>query len=140
MNKILAGIWTLFFCIVFTLGNAGAQIAFGPVSGDAEKGAHLYYDHGCYGCHGFNGIGKKNLANDVSGIMINEEVFLIYLRARADQNPVFPSSNMPNYSAESLPDENAKDIYAYIRTFKDDPPAVEDIPALKAILDGAKEQ
>lgn len=124
--------------IVLTLGNAGAQVAFGPVSGDADEGAQLYYDHGCYGCHGFNGIGKKNLANDVSGIMFSEEVFLAYLRARADQNPVFPSSNMPNYSAESLPDENAKDIYAYIRTFRDDPPALEDIPALQGILDDAQ--
>lgn len=140
MKKMFTGTLVLLSCIVFTLSNAGAQIVFGPVSGDVEKGAQLYYDHGCYGCHGFNGIGKKNLANDVSGIMISEEVFLVYLRARADQNPVFPSSNMPSYSAASLPNDNALDIYAYIRSFKDDPPEVEDIPALKAILDDAKEQ
>ena len=46
---------------------------------------------------------------------------------------------MPNYAQESLSDSDALDIYAYIRTFKDDPPAVEDIPALKAILDAAQE-
>ena len=45
---------------------------------------------------------------------------------------------MPNYPATSLPDSDALDIYAYIRTFRDDPPAVEDIPALKAILDAAE--
>jgi len=121
------------------LATAAAQVEFGPVSGSAEKGAQLYYDHGCYGCHGFSGIGRKNLANDVSGIMFSEEVFLAYLRARADLNPLFPTQNMPNYPAVSLSDDSAKDIYAYIRTFEDDPPDVDDIPTLKAILDAAQE-
>jgi hypothetical protein len=65
-------------------------------------------------------------------------LFLTYLRARADQNPMLPVQNMPYYPASSLPDGDALDIYAYIRTFRDDPPAVEDIPALKAILDAAE--
>ena len=124
-----------FVCLVAT---AGAQVAFGPITGNAEKGKPLYYDYGCYGCHGFNGIGRQNLANDVSGIMFNETVFLTYLRARADMNPLFPTQSMPNYTAESLSDEDAKDIYAYIRTFKDNPPEVEDIPALNAILQDAE--
>ena len=124
---------------VFFLATALAQSAFGPISGDAGKGKQLYYDYGCYGCHGFNGIGRQNLANDVSGVMFNEEVFLTYLRARADQNPLFPTQTMPNYAKESLSDEDALDIYAYIRTFRDDPPEVEDIPALKAILEAAEQ-
>jgi cytochrome c len=124
---------------VLILSTAGAQVAFGPVSGDAEKGKQSYYDYGCYGCHGFNGIGRHNLANDVSGIMFNETLYLTFLRARADQNPLFPIQNMPNYAEDSLSDKDALDIYAYIRTFKDDPPEVEEIPALKAILDAAKE-
>jgi len=126
-------------CSGMLLTTAGAQIEYGPATGNAENGKQLYYDHGCYGCHGFSGIGRKNLANDVSGIMFSEEVFLAYLRARADMNPLFPTQNMPNYPADSLPDDSAKDIYAFIRTFKDDPPEVEDIPALKAILDAAQE-
>ena len=134
INRMIA---LTFFSIVF-FGAAVAQVAMGPVSGDADKGKELYYAHGCYGCHGYNGIGRQNLANDVSGIMSNEQVFLIYLRAREDQNPLFPTQAMPNYAAVSLPDEQAKDIYAYIRTFKDDPPDVEDIPALKDILDAAE--
>lgn len=122
---------------VFLLTTAVAQVEFGPISGDAEQGKQSYYDYGCFGCHGYNGIGRHNLANDVSGIMFNEAVFLTYLRARADMNPLFPTQSMPNYSAESLSDEDAKNIYAYIRTFKDEPPAVEDIPALQGILDDA---
>lgn len=125
---------------VLLVATAGAQVAFGPISGDAKKGTQLYYDYGCYSCHGFNGIGRQNLANDVSGIMFNETVFLTYLRARAEMNPLFPTQSMPNYSADSLSDEDAKNIYAYIRTFKDEPPEVEDIPALKAILEDAEQK
>jgi len=125
---------------VIFLTSAGAQVAFGPVSGDAEKGTQLYYDYGCYECHGFNGIGRKNLANDVSGIMSNETVFLAFLRARSDMNPIFPTQSMPNYTSDSLSDEDAKDIYAYIRTFKDEPPEVDDIPVLKAILEDAEHE
>jgi mono/diheme cytochrome c family protein len=125
--------------VVLLLGTAAAQIAFGPISGDAGKGKQLYYDYGCYGCHGYGGIGRKNIANDVSGIMSREEIYLTFLRAREDMNPLFPTQSMPNYPANSLSDEDALDIYAYIRTFKDDPPATQDIPALKAILEAAEE-
>ena len=138
MMKLKNRYTALLAATVFVIGTAGAQVEFGPISGDAEKGKKAYYDYGCYGCHGFSGIGRQNLANDVSGIMFNETVYLTFLRARADQNPLFPTQSMPNYPAESLSDADALDIYAYIRTFKDDPPEVEDIPALKAILDAAK--
>ena len=107
-------------------------------SGDPDRGKQLYYDHSCYACHGYNGIGRRSLANNVSGLMINEEIFIIYLRARADQNPQFPTQTMPNYDESSLPDSEARDIYAYIRTLIDQPPAVAEIPALQGILDDAE--
>ena len=135
MNRMTVGVLSS----VFLLATAMAQVEFGPISGDADKGKQSYQDYGCFGCHGFNGIGRQNLANDVSGIMFNETVFLTYLRARADQNPLFPTQSMPNYSADSLSDEDAKNIYAYIRTFKDEPPALDDIPVLKGILDDAEQ-
>ena len=134
-DKLLMTVSGLLF-----LMTASAQVEFGPISGDAELGKTSYYDYGCYGCHGFGGIGRKNLANDVSGIMFREDIFLTYLRGRSELNPLFPTQSMPNYPADSLSDADALDIYAYIGTFKDDPPDVEDIPALKAILDGAKAQ
>lgn len=139
MKSIVKRLLVTLSCL-FVLMTASAQVEFGPISGDAEQGKQAYYDYGCYGCHGFGGIGRKNLANDVSGIMFREDIFLTYLRGRSELNPLFPTQNMPNYPADSLSDADALDIYAYIRTFKDDPPEVEDIPALKAILDGAKAQ
>ena len=135
---------------------AVAQVEFGPVTGDAENGRQLYYDHACYGCHAYTGIGRKRLmgsptgvfgveprevtyiANDSSGVLVNEQVFITFLRARSNMNPKFPTQSMPYYPESSLSDSDAKDIYAFIRTFEDDPPPVEDIPALKEILDDAK--
>ncbi len=117
---------------------AAAQVELGPITGDAENGKQLYYDHACYGCHGYQGIGRRNLANNVSGLMFNETVFIAYLRGRAELNPQFPTQNMPHYPASSLPDDAARDIYAYIRTFRDEPPEIEDIPALKSILEAAE--
>jgi len=121
-------------------GAVAAQGAFGPISGDVEKGKQLYYDHACYSCHGYQGIGRRNLTNDVSGIMSSEAVYLTFLRGRIDMNPLFPTQSMPNYPADSLADDDALDIYAYIRTFKDNPPEVDDIPALRLILEDAEQE
>ena len=46
---------------------------------------------------------------------------------------------MPNFSQASLSDKQAKDIYAYIRTFKSSAPDLKDIPTLNAIVDAAKQ-
>ncbi len=126
------GALILVIAILFTI----TEIS--QASGDPDRGKQLYYDHSCYACHGYNGIGRRSLANNVSGLMINEEIFIIYLRARADQNPQFPTQTMPNYDESSLPDAEARDIYADIRTLIDQPPAVAEIPALQGILDDAE--
>jgi hypothetical protein len=81
---------------------------------------------------------RVSIANRASGVLVTEDVFLIYLRARGEQNPEFSTQTMPHYPASSLSDEDARDIYAYILTFVDEPPAVEDIPALQDIVDDAQ--
>ena len=36
--------------------------------GDAARGKELYYDHGCYGCHGYNGeTGARDLVGTNTG-------------------------------------------------------------------------
>ena len=117
---------------------ATASLALAQGSGDAEKGKQLYFEHACYACHGFNGIGRHNIANRSSGVLVNEQVFLLYLRARGNQNPRFPAQTMPHYPASSLSDEDARHIYAHVLTFVDEPPAIEDIPALNTIVEDAK--
>jgi cytochrome c553 len=115
-----------------------ASLAIAQESANLERGKQAYYDYACYACHGFQGIGRRNIANRASGILASEEVFLIYLRARGDHNPAISEQSMPHYPASSLPDDVARDIYAYILTFEDTPPPVEDIPALQGIIDDAE--
>lgn len=119
-------------------GPAAAQSSSqpGPVTGNAARGKQLYYEHTCYGCHGYNGqTGVRQLVG--SPLLANEETFITYLRLRADQAPVLPSTRMPNFPESSLSDADAKDIYAYVRTFELDAPDVDDVPALKAIVESA---
>jgi hypothetical protein len=59
-------------------------------------------------------------------------------RGRANRAPVQPSTAMPNYPAESLNDAQAKDIYAYIRSFTSRQPPVEKIPVMNQILEAAR--
>jgi len=112
---------------------AAAQDAPNP-----EIGKRLFYEHGCYGCHGFNGeTGARDLVGTGSPIIADEQTFITYLRLRADQAPVLPSTRMPNYPVEALSDEDARHIYAYIRTFELDAPAIDDVPVFRQILESA---
>lgn len=107
--------------------------------GNAARGKQLYYDHACYGCHGYNGqTGAHNLVGTGSPIVTNLDLFIAFLRLRADVAPVYPTTTMPNYAASTLSDADARDIFTYIQTFKLDAPNIDDVPALRAIWDAAK--
>lgn len=119
---------------------ADAPVAQGAVTsaGDATRGRQLFHDHGCYGCHGFNGnTGARDLVGTNSPLIADLATFTTFLRLRGDQAPLLPSTRMPNYPASALSDAQVRDIYAYVRTFKVDAPAVKDVPTLKAILESA---
>jgi mono/diheme cytochrome c family protein len=128
-------------------GGRGAAAGLGtvpaptsPVTGNATAGKGLYYGFGCYACHGYNGeTGARQFVGHW-GNLSTEQSFLTFLRGRANVAPVTPSSNMPNFSENSMSDKQAKDIYAYIRTFKSSAPAVKDSPTLSAIVDAAKRE
>jgi mono/diheme cytochrome c family protein len=121
---------------------SSAILAFAqPPSGsgaDAARGKELYYEHGCYGCHGYNGeTGVRNLVGTGSPIVGNVDTFIAFLRLRADLLPVYPSTRMPNYAESALSDADARRIFAYIQTFELDAPDADEIPALRAIIDSA---
>jgi mono/diheme cytochrome c family protein len=118
---------------------AHAQTPAGPVASTVANGKKLYDAYSCYACHGFNGeTGARPLVPNRSANLATEASFIAFLRARANVAPVQPSTSMPNYSADTLSDAQAKDIYAYIRTFKSNAPPVDQIPVLKQILTGAQ--
>jgi len=111
-----------------------------PVTGNAAAGKGLYYSYGCYACHGYNGETGARPFVGRWGHLGTEQEFLQFLRGRANVAPVVPSTSMPNFSEASLPDKQAKDIYAYIRSFKSSAPDLKDIPALSAIIDASKRE
>ena len=112
-----------------------------PVTGNAANGKNLFYSYGCYACHGYNGETGARPFVGRWGNLATEKGFIAFLRGRANVAPLVPSTSMPNFSEASLPDKDAKDIYAYIRTFKSSAPTdVKDAPALNAILQAAKQQ
>jgi len=129
--------------LVMGFSTASAQSAQEPVSAEGERGKQLYFDHACFSCHGYGGMSRnltKNipLSDGVSGILTSEDLFITFLRLRAELNPILPSEHMPNYGEEALSDAQAKDIYAYIQTFEDDRKEVEELPTMMKILDAAE--
>lgn len=126
-------------------GRGGAVIGHNPpptspVTGNAANGKALYYSYGCYACHGYNGETGARAFVGNWGNLATEDRFLSFLRGRANVAPIPPSTSMPNFGESSLPDKQAKDIYAYIRTFKSTAPELKDIPTLNAIVNAAKQE
>jgi mono/diheme cytochrome c family protein len=124
-------------------GRGGAAVAnvpppTSPVTGNAAAGKALYSTYGCYACHGFNGETGRAFVGRW-GNLASETGFVTFLRGRANVAPLAPSTSMPSFSENALPDKQAKDIYAYIRTFKSSAPELKDIPTLNAIVDAAKQ-
>jgi mono/diheme cytochrome c family protein len=118
---------------------ASVRALTSPVTGNAVKGKQLYYDHACYSCHGFNGeTGARPFVPDWPANLATERSFVAFLRGRANLAPVQPSTAMPNYPAASLSDVQARDVYAYIRSFTSRQPPVEKIPVMGQILEAAQ--
>jgi mono/diheme cytochrome c family protein len=125
--------------IGLTLGLFGAAAAQNGPSGDPIRGKQLYYEHGCYGCHGFNGeTGVRRLVGTGSSILESPDTFVAFLRLRGDVMPLLPSTSMPSYPATALTDAEARDIYSYVRSFVLDAPDPAKIATLQAIIDSAK--
>lgn len=136
MPGIVAGVGIA--ALVFH-GAARAQAPAALATGNAANGKKLYEAYSCYACHGFNGeTGARPFVPTRSANLASEASFMAFLRARANVAPVRPSTSMPNYSADTMSDGQAKDIYAYIRTFKSNAPPVDRIPVFKQILDAAQ--
>ena len=119
---------------ILALAAALAALAGAASAQDVARGKQLYYNNTCYGCHGFNGqTGARNLVGTNSPILATPEAFLTFLRGRASFAPMTPTTAMPTFPASAISDAQARDIYAYIKTFKLDSPDVKDIPAYAAI-------
>jgi mono/diheme cytochrome c family protein len=105
-----------------------------PVTGNAANGKSLFYAYSCFSCHGYNGETGRAFVGNWSSNLASEENFIKFLRARANAAPLTPSTDMPSFAEKTMSDKQAKDIYAYIRTFKAAPPDPKNIPVLSQML------
>jgi mono/diheme cytochrome c family protein len=109
-----------------------------PVTGNAANGKAIYYSFACYACHGYNGETGARAFVGNWGNLGTEDRFIAFLRGRANVAPIVPSTSMPNFGETALSDKQAKDLYAYIRSFKSTAVEAKDAAALSAILAAAK--
>jgi mono/diheme cytochrome c family protein len=108
--------------LTLTIASASAQQASQP-AGNTEHGKTLYRETGCYQCHGLAGQGAPMTGPRVSRTEFAFDGFLSQLRR--------PVNQMPPYEAAVLSDQDAADIYAYLRQMPA-PPDPNSIPLLKA--------
>ena len=77
----------------------------------------------CFACHGYDGqTGSPRLVPMARA----EDIFLAYVRKPA-------TAGMPSFAA--TPEQELRDVYAYIRSIPQAAPPAESIPVFKGILD-----
>jgi mono/diheme cytochrome c family protein len=93
-------------------------------TGNAQQGKVVFETTlRCFACHGYDGqTGSPRLVP----MARSEDIFLAYLR-----KPATPG--MPSFAA--VPEQQLRDVYAYIRSIPQAAPAADSVPLLKGILD-----
>src|SRR5215469_14221025 len=88
----------------------------------SSKGARLYKDYGCYECHGFQGQGSASTGGARLGPpRIPLSAFVSYIRQ--------PTGEMPPYTAKVVSDEEASEIYNFLKSVPP-PPPLNSVPLL----------
>ena len=115
-------------------GPAAAQPA-DATTGDADSGRQLFARFGCYACHLYSGAGYNGAPGGAPLVPMRlpEPAFKVYLR-----NPPVPR-RMPPYTADVLSDDEAADLYAFIRSLPE-PRAAEEIPLLNDLIEKLNEE
>ena len=104
---------------------AGAVWAADAPDGDAARGKVLFTKIGCFQCHGYAGQGGRAGARIVPTPFRAQDL-IQYVR--------HPAGEMPAYAEKAVPDQDLRDIWAYLKSF---PAAkgVKDIPLLQQLKD-----
>jgi mono/diheme cytochrome c family protein len=120
------GLVLAFFALLTSPSPAVAQTppALAAPTGDAQRGKTVFDTTlRCFACHGYDGqTGSPRLVPMVRA----EDVFLAYVR-----KPATPG--MPSFAA--VPEQQLRDVYAYIRSIAQAAPPPDSVPLLKGILD-----
>jgi cytochrome c553 len=110
--------WLVIAAIVST----SAQTPAARASGNAQNGKDLYAKYSCYACHGYDGHGGAGAR--LVPMRMNQPGFTAYIK-----NP----RQMPPYTAKVLSDDQAADLWAYIKAMPESP-AADKIPLLSRIM------
>jgi len=97
---------------LLTAGAAFAQDA--APQGSAENGKKLFVTNGFDQCHGYAGQGAPGYAPRIAPKLLPYQAFLKQLRQ--------PRADMPPYEAAIINDQAVADIYAFLKTQKEDDP------------------
>ncbi len=90
--------------------------------GNDQNGQRLYTSYGCYECHGGEGQGSTQTAGSRIGPpTIEFSTFVTYIRQ--------PKGQMPPYTSKAVPDAELADIYAFLQS-RPEPPPAKSIPLL----------
>jgi mono/diheme cytochrome c family protein len=101
-----------------------APAAIAAPTGNVQRGKVVYDTTlRCFACHGYDGqTGSPRLVP----MARSEDIFLAYVR-----KPATPG--MPTFAA--VPEQQLRDVYAYIRSIPQAAPAADSVPLIKGILD-----
>ena len=107
-----------------SLAIAQTPASLAAPTGNAQRGKVIYETTlRCFACHGYDGqTGSPRLVPMARA----EDIFLAYVR-----KPATPG--MPSFAA--TPEQELRDVYAYIRSIPQAAPAADSIPLLKGIVD-----
>jgi ubiquinol-cytochrome c reductase cytochrome c subunit len=105
-----------------TSAQTPAPPASAAASGNAQNGRAVYLKYSCYACHGYDGHGGAGAR--LVPMRMNLPGFTAYLK-----NP----RQMPPYTAKVLSDQQAADLWAYIKSLPESPSA-DKIPLLSRII------
>src|SRR6516162_2887018 len=89
-----------------------AFAAVAATAADAAKGKELYVKYSCYACHSFDGHGGAGAR--LVPMKLMAPVFTAYVRS---------PRVMPAYREKVMSDAELADVWAYLKTIPESPPA-----------------
>lgn len=116
MRNIAGWVFGLGLLGVLAVGFQGRTLAQ-----DAAEGRELFVTYGCWQCHGYEGQGSV-AGPRVAPTLLPYAAFEVLVRR--------PANVMPAYAPSALPDDALQEIFAFVQSVEE-PPALEDIPALQ---------
>ena len=95
--------------------NVDASSSAAAPAGDASNGKKLFSTDGCYHCHGYAAQGASATGPRLAPHPLAYAAFMAQLR--------HPRNEMPPYTSKVLSDAEVADIYAFLQTLPEPPPA-----------------